>query len=288
MTATECPKSPFTPTVAGPVTLKVTSRDAAGNVSDQTSYVFDVAAPKQGSRWKLDEGTGASAADSGVSTPLKPLTITGATWVAGPETLFGARSDDRALRFNGSAFATSVPAVTSTGAFSVSARVWLDAAGVGSSSSFTAVSQDGVARSEFTLGYEPSCTAGQGCWSFRMPNTDSAASAQIAARATTPVVGDWWVQLTGVYDPAAVGGAKVRLWVCDVGTPDDPGDGQPVRYETARSATPWTAGGAFAVGRGKSAEGWLGIVDEVEVYNGVVITGDTVTRGCLAAAGVTQ
>lgn len=278
----------FTPTVAGPVTLKVTSRDAAGNVSDQTSYVFDVAAPKQGSRWKLDEGTGASAADSGVSTPLKPLTITGGTWVAGPETLFGARSDDRALRFNGSAFATSAPAVTSTGAFSVSARVWLDAAAIGSSSSFTAVSQDGVARSEFTLGYEPSCTAGQGCWSFRMPNTDSAASAQIAARATTPVVGDRWVQLTGVYDPAAVGGAKVRLWVCDVGTPDDPGDGQPVGYETARSATPWTAGGAFAVGRGKSAEGWLGIVDEVEVYNGVVITGDTVTRGCLAAAGVTQ
>ncbi len=280
----------YTPTTAGPVTLKVTARDAAGNVSNPTTYIFDVAAPKQGSRWKLDEGTGSTAADSGASAPAKPLTITGAGWVPGPETAFGGRPDDRALQFNdSSAFATSAPAVSSTGAFSVSARVWLNSAAVGGAGSYTAVSQDGVSQSEFTLGYEPACTAGQGCWSFRMPNSDSAASSVAAARSATAAVGDRWVQLFGVYDPAAAGGAKVRLWVCDVGTPDDPGDGEPATYQAARTATAWTSGGAFTVGRGKSAgqpaAAWPGIIDQVQVFNGAVVDRDIVVRECVAAAG---
>jgi len=291
-TSTQATTVRYTPTVAGPVTLTADVQDAAGNWSSAATYLFDVAAPKQASRWKFDEGSGATAADSGASTPLKPLSLTGAAWVTGPETLFGGRTDDKALSLDGtSSFARSDPAVASKAAFSVSARVWLNQSALSVSKSYTAISQDGVTQSEFTLGYEPACAAGQGCWSFRMPDS-ATGTTSVAARSSGAIIGDRWVQLVGVYDPSAAGGAKVRLWTCDVGTPAEPGDGIPVAFEVGRAAAGWTAGGDFTVGRARAGSGptgwWPGLIDEVEVFNGVVVTEDIVARGCLGAAGVTQ
>jgi len=281
----------FTPTVAGPAALTAEVSDAAGNRSESVTYIFDVAAPKQAGLWKLDDGWGGNAADSGAGTPVNPLGITGATWAIGPETMFGGRSDDKALSFNGSsAFAAGAPAVKTTGAFSVSARVWLSQSSINANNgytSYTAVSQDGPSQSEFTLGYEPGCTGNQGCWSFRMPDTDFAPTS-VAARSDGGVLGDGWVQLVGIYDPAAAGGAKVRLWTCDIGTPTDPGTGIPASFESIRWGSGWTSGGAFTLGRARFDSWWPGLIDQVEVFNGVVLTEDIVARGCLGAAGVTQ
>lgn len=275
----------YTPTSTGPVTLRVLSIDDAGNRSATTSYVFDVGAPKEDAIWALDEESGSTAADTSGVGADHDLTLHGTTRVDGPHELFGSRADDRALQFDGgSDQASTGPIVNTKKSFVISAFVWLDAAKV-KTGTFTAVSQDGVTQSGFDLSYLPSCTGTTtGCWSFGMKNTDAASATTTVARSTAEVSGDRWVHLVGAHDATA---KTVQLWACEIGTPAAPAIGEPVKSSTARSATPWSAAGAFTLGRGLTngtpSNWWPGRVDNVRVFSGQVISSQKILRMCQGA-----
>lgn len=275
----------YTPTAAGPVTLQVVSKDAAGNASPATAYAFDVATAREDGVWMLDEGSGSVAADSTGSTPSRDLAVVGAEWVDGPHDLFGSRPGDGALWFDGvDDQGTTGPVADTEASFVISAYVWLVAGKVGTGS-FTAVSQDGISRSGFERGYIASCAgASGGCWSFRVPDTDAVGSATTTVTSPLPVAGDRWVHLVGAHDASA---HTLRLWACDIGTPTDPGLGDPVKSETSRAAAPWTASGAFTLGRGlasgSAASWWPGVVDNVRVFSGQVVSEEKIRRMCHGA-----
>lgn len=274
----------FDPNAAGPMTLTVVSKDAAGNQSPATTYLFDVAAPVEDAIWTFDEGTGEVAADTSGKGAAKELTISGAEWVDGPHELFGSRTGDWALEFDGvSDEAVTAPIVDTTASFVVSAFVRLDASKVGAGT-FVAVSQEGVRGTGFTLAHLPSCATHDGaCWSFGMRD-DDAAGGNTRVISEVPVTGDEWVHLVGAHDATK---KTMTLWVCEAGTPEDPRTGEPVKNTATRTATPWPANGAFAVGRGFGASGgtnwWPGHIDNVRVFSGQIVSEAKIRRMCQGA-----
>ncbi|GAB3595619.1 LamG domain-containing protein [Microbacterium tumbae] len=275
----------YTPTTTGPVTLRAAARDAAGNQSTTTMYVFDVGAAKEDGVWMMDEGEGETADDSSGVGEAQTLSVVGPEWADGPHALFDVRADDRSLRFDGvDDEATTGPVVDTTESFVVSAYVKLDADTL-AGGRYTAVSQDGVAQSGFVLGYTPSCTGmPEGCWTFGVRNADTVGSTGTVAESSVPVVEDSWVHLVGAQD---VTSQTLRLWVCEIGTPADPGDGVPVVSSIPRTSSPWSAAGAFVVGRAQQdrnpARWWPGQIDNVRVFSGQVVSESKIRRMCQGA-----
>ncbi len=277
----------YTPTVSGPITLTVKARDRAGNVSNPTTYKFDVATPTEDGIWKLDEGTGTTSAETTGRTPARPLTISGAVWSNGPHQLFGSRANDRALTFDGvdDAAVASGQVLDTKKSFTVSAHVWLDPTKVGTNASYTALAQDGSSFSGFRLGYAPSCgpTTGSGCWSFSMPNAAGAATAT-SVNSSSPVIGGQWVHLVGEHDATA---KTLRIWTCNIGTPEAPAPGEPIRSNANRTATAWSASGPLTVGRAQASavgtQWWPGAIDNVRIFSGQVVTEAKIRRLCQGA-----
>lgn len=273
----------FSPTAAGPVTLTVVSVDRAGNLSSPREYQFDVASPVEDVIWKLDEGDGVTAAGTGPKV-AGPLSITGAGWAQGPHQLFGSRRDDWALRFDAEEdVATSEgPVLDTSKSFTVSAHVRLDETKL-SQGDYTALSQDGLSQSGFQLGYRSNCGAGDDCWSFGMP--DTASGATVTAASSSSVTAGDWVYLVGEHDATA---KTVRLWVCEVGTPEQLATGEPVGSAAViRGGTAWQSPGVFAVGRGQAmgaeAAWWPGEIDNVRLFSGQIADAAKLRRLCQGA-----
>jgi len=276
------------PTTTGPVTLTVKSKDAAGNFSPTKEYKFTVASPTEDGIWTLDEGAGTTAADTaGIpANPPRPLTLTGAGWVKeGPHTLFDSRQDDYALNFTGTGqfAATTAQVVDTTKSFVVSAHLKLTSTGTGPSQ-FTALSQNGATQSGFQLGYTATCAGStNGCWAFSMPDSADA-GASTTVYSTVPVTSGEWTYLVGEHDAAE---DKLRLWVCEIGTPEDPATGDPVKSELPRSGAAWAAAGVFTVGRaqtsGAPSNWWPGAIDNVRVFSGEVLAESKIRRMCQGA-----
>lgn len=276
------------PTTTGLVKLTVQSRDAAGNLSGTAEYRFTVASPTEDAIWTLDEGTGATGADS-AGTPARPLTLSGGSWVDGPHALFQSRQGDKALHFNGldQSAETSAQVVDTTKSFVVSAFVKLDAThGAGP---FVALSQGGATQSGFQLGYSPAAYcpgATADCWGFMMPNSVSGGSTT-AVFSTAPVREGEWTLLVGEHNATT---HTLRLWTCDVGTPDDPAVGEPVRSQATRGGTVWAANGVFRVGRGQGASStgnwWPGAIDNVRIFSGDVLAESKIRRMCQGAEAI--
>ncbi|MEV5638543.1 LamG domain-containing protein, partial [Agromyces sp. NPDC052230] len=274
----------FDPVSSGPVTLYVKTIDRAGNVSPQREYRIKVAAPVEDVIWKLDENTGTSSADSGPKG-AGPLSITGASWVAGPHQLFGSRGNDWALSFDGvnDAAVSGGPVLDTSKSFTVSAHVRLDPAKVGQGD-YTVLSQDGLSQSAFRLGYRSSCDgAGTDCWSFSMPDTSSGTT--VTAATSNDVTAGEWVHLVGEHDATA---GTVRLWVCEVGTPDRLATGEPIPSgPVVRGGAAWQSPGVFAIGRGLSANTagnwWPGQIDNVRLFSGHVADAAKLRRLCQGA-----
>jgi hypothetical protein len=271
----------FLPTFAGPQSLLVVTVDRAGWTGPERLYRFNVNFPGVVGRWRLDEGTGDTAADS--SGRGHPLTLVDTTWTTGVLADFGADPADRALRFDatGDGASTSDPVVATDRSFSVMAFVNLDSVGptgtaVGPTG--TAVGQDGLSASGFELGY--AACGGQACWAFTMFDADSAGGAPVRALAPVPATAGGWVHLTGVYDAAA---AQTRVYACVIGTPDDPGPAEPV-IGTAPHTSTWSASGPLRLGRGPDqgadANHLVGVVDDVRVFDGAVSIGQ-IRDACL-------
>ncbi|MEV5548716.1 LamG-like jellyroll fold domain-containing protein [Streptomyces sp. NPDC052309] len=189
---------------------------------------------KGGGHWALDEGTGTTAGDSGPND--RPLTLTGGTtWTPGVS--------GSALRFDGQGqyAETDGPVLDTTGSYSVSAWVTLDAL---PGNYATAVSQDTRRQaSPFYLQY------GHGAFAFSTPGENR------ARLEITPERGRWY-HLVGVRDGAS---NEIRLYV----------DGEPAATAAGGAAYPST--GALSVGRaqwgGSNTDFWNGAVDEVHAYD---------------------
>ncbi len=274
----------FTPTTAGPVTLTVRSRDLAGNFSPTRSYVFQVGTPSEDGIWTLDEGNGLTAADSAGAD--RPLTVTGATWTDGPHALFDSREDDGALQFDGiNDFAQSTaPVVNTTDSFAVSTHVLLDPSGMSGTQVRTVLSQDGASVSGFRLEYRPSCpgTSG-GCWAFAMADNPSGNS-ETVVHSTRPVIGGEWTHLVGAYNATT---DELSLWVCEVGTPQDPAIGEPIKTTVSRTVMPWPTTAGLQLGRslagGTHTSYWDGSIDNVRVFDGQVLSEAKIRRLCQGA-----
>jgi hypothetical protein len=257
----------FTPTLGGSQTLRVVSVDSAGWTSPERLYRFNVDFASEDAFWRLNEGTGTSAADT--SGNGNTLTLSGPTWTNGPFADFGVDPADRALQFTVDEASTTGPVVETDASFSVMAFVKLDSA----TTVHAAVSQDGVFTSGFKLGHTTSgCPAPTGlCWAFYMFSEDSPTSAAgVQINSTVAVVTGEWVHLTGVYDATA---GEVRVYVCELGTPAAPKSAEPVVNSGAYTST-GRSNGPVRVGRaiyqGWVGDHWPGAVDDVRLFDQVV------------------
>lgn len=200
-------------------------------------------------RWRLD-GDGADS-----SAYRRDATASGAvTWTndrdGGP---LSAASFTGASQF----LATVGPALRTDQSYTVTAWVrWTSGSGAR-----TAVAQDGTAVSGFYLGCRTDSTS---YWSAMTRSVDSTSSTPAYANGGACVAKDW-AHVAVVRD--AVSGEQ-RLYV----------DGAPVA--TAPTTTPWPAGGAFTIGRGKwsgaAADFWTGDIDDVRAYAGAMTAAEIV------------
>ena len=271
---------------AGSVVLTVKSIDRANNRSDETTYSFDVAAPTEDAIWNLDENTGTTARNSG-PLDVGPLKLAGPGWVEGPHQLFRSRDGDWALRFDGTNDLAAGDTVLDTRkSFTVTAHVRLDEA-KRRQGDFTALSQDGLTQSAFRLGYRRDCGGGKECWSFSMPDssTGTAMTSATVPLDSLPQVEGQWMHLVGEHNVTA---DTVRIWVCPVGTPDQPTTGAPVNSDPViRPGSPWQGPGGFTLGRGltagAAANWWPGEIDNVRLFSGQITDAAKLRRLCQGA-----
>jgi hypothetical protein len=261
--------------------IYVRSIDRAENKSETLTYSFDVATPVEDAIYTVDKNTTDSGPKNG-----KALDLTDASWSAGPHQLFGSRDDDWALSFNGQSTVAmgTTPVLDTSKSFTVSAHVLLDLepSQLGQQD-HTALSQDGVERSGFQLGYRANCGTTD-CWAFSMP--DKADSSTTTAATVAGVKAGGWVHLVGEHNAAT---KTVRLWVCDVGTPSNPAIGEPVGSApiTRGAGGPWNASASFVLGRGKAngapTNWWPGQIDNVRIFSGEVLDTSKLRRLCQGA-----
>ncbi|QCB94994.1 FG-GAP-like repeat-containing protein [Cellulomonas shaoxiangyii] len=262
----------FTPTQVGPQVLNVVAQDRAGNLGPMRTYRFTVELAALGSAWRLDETTAGTAKDVATGSANNLTVSPSTTVVNGLLAERGIELTDRALRFDSPLdTATSArPVVAGGGAFSVSALVRLDAI----TGSATVVSQDGTRVSGFELGHrtDPACPPATGghCWTFAMRGADADSAAPVVVRSAQPLTAGAWAQITGVRG----GDGQLRLYVCDLSTPDV------TRSLVVREATPtaaprpWLAAGPLQLGHGReagaAARHLTGAIGDVRTYTGEV------------------
>jgi hypothetical protein len=101
---------------------------------------------------------------------------------------------------------------------------------------------------------------------------------------TVPVTEGEWTYLVGEHNVTT---NTLRLWVCEIGTPQDPATGEPVSSQVTRAGAAWAAAGVFSVGRAQTAgapsDWWPGAVDNVRVFSGKVLAESKIRRICQGA-----
>jgi RHS repeat-associated protein len=235
--------------------------DAAGNLLTQTAYPTGVTAPV--GRWRLDETTGLTAADTSGNSPAT-ATTSGVTWSSDHGGSVLLDGDDGWL-------GTAGPVLDTTRAYTVAAWVKLDASVSGEA---YAVSQDGGVRSGFYLGYYDSLNR----WAFYLcqPNTQSSGCSAIARSNAAPAFGTW-THIAGVYDPAA---AEIRLYV----------NGTLRQTKTVTTDRP-PATGPLRIGSGlwdgDTHDRFPGSIDDVQTYQTALTTTQIaqIYSGAAPAAG---
>ncbi|MFD2691348.1 LamG-like jellyroll fold domain-containing protein [Streptomyces phyllanthi] len=226
-------------------TLRVQTFDAAGNPSATRDYLFKVAKGADPvASWKLDDGSGTTAADG--SGKDRPLTLTSASWTDKARLGGGLRGNGTSV--SGS---TATAVLDTTNSFTVSAWVRL----TGKSRNSTVASQSGTRAGSFQIYYSSTYDK----WIFNRYSAD--VDSPVITRAVSrkpPVVGAW-THLMGVYDNNR---KQIRLYV----------NGQ--LQAATEYTTPWAANGPFEVGRMKGAgqltDYFAGDLDQVQVWNRVV------------------
>ncbi|MFD0633778.1 LamG-like jellyroll fold domain-containing protein [Catenulispora yoronensis] len=225
---------------AGSYQVKVTVSDATTSNTTASTIVISTGPT---SEWKLNEGSGTTAADTGSSAAF-PATFTGAASASpGRYGVFGGPSSGYA--------ATAAPAIDTTKSFTVSAWVYLDYA----TSNQTFVTQRGSQAGGFQLEFENNGLAGN-VWSFTRATGDVAnpGYAHANSPANSPKT-DTWTHLIGSWDAAT---GAMSLYV----------NGQ--LAGTSTDTSPIAATGPLTIGAGflnGAATGYLGGgIADVRVY----------------------
>jgi hypothetical protein len=189
------------------------------------------------SRWKLNEGTGTTAADAAGHSAA---TLSGgASWAT--DAVHG-----KVLAANGQGFAaTNGPVVETDGSFTVSA--WVNA--TSATDSGAVLGQDSVFASGFYLENI------DGKWSFSKLSSDNLNAGAIRAESTNAPQPGVWAHLAGVYDAA---NGQLTLYV----------NGQ--AQGTAIDSMPYSANGPFTIGRAQwnamQAGDFKGSISDVQAY----------------------
>lgn len=280
-----------TPGGTGPKFLYAKVADKA-NLTSDAEYEFDVATAREDGVWTFDnpddpgQDTAVYDVDRNEFLSAGQLEVSsGATYAPGPHEEFGARDGDRSLVVKDTKIAWSEsPVIDMTASFVVSAHVKLDAdsdpAGF-----YTALSQEAPLYNGFRLGYLPrGCpTSSAGCWGFGV-NRDLQTNSTVYAKSGVPVKFGEWVHLLGEYDKPE---GKLRLYVCDAGTPEAPAVGEPVLTETDMTTNLPASPGRFVVGRGfiggSPSNYWDGQIDNVRIFRGEVLAQAKIRRLCQGA-----
>lgn len=223
-------------------TLSVVSVDAANNESKIREYTFDSARGRTPvATWKLDETTGATAADTSGNGHVATL-AGGASWVRG-------RSEN-SLRLDGSTgrASTAGPVVRADKSFAVAGWVKLTSAGRWGAM----ISQPGTRAGSFDLQYSQADNR----WAFTMYSADADSAVVTRAVSTHVPQLNAWTHLAGVYDSGA---KEIRIYV----------DG--VFSGKAAFSGGWTGTAGTQLGRarwaGADVNYWPGELDEIQVYD---------------------
>ncbi|GAA2332444.1 LamG-like jellyroll fold domain-containing protein [Dactylosporangium salmoneum] len=238
--------------------------DEMGRSTSQTVYNTLGTVPV--ARWKLDETSGATAADSVGNAPATGQYVAWSTDHPATSTSAGSGV------FNGVStyMSTNTAVLDTTNGFTVSA--WAKAAG--GTDYKTVVAQEGTQQGAFSLQYIPDSG---GRWSFAMRSTDDGTPTTVRATATTAVALNTWTHLLGVYDADA---KTMTLYVNGTAT-------APVSYRQ-----PWKAKGPLTIGRGISVSYggyWNGSISDVQSYSRPLSAAEiaTVYNGTAPVAGAT-
>ncbi|MGI5522562.1 LamG domain-containing protein [Micromonospora sp. CA-259024] len=247
-------------------TLYLSATDGAGNVG-RGSVEFTAARPAPAvARWGLETYPGVTATnaldDMQQSPPSgsTPLSSGSVSWTGDLRMIRGETAS-----FNGtsSALATAGPVLDTTKSFSVAG--WVRLGALPTTSDMVVAAQAGTNTTGFQLGTRLEGSPATPRWSFMMKDTDLATSTSRPAVSTALTAADVgrWTHLAGVYDKTA---GKVRLYVNGTLT-----------GEVDRTATAWSAGGIFTVGRGWAGSpiNWFkGNLADVQVYDRVLVAHD--------------
>lgn len=232
----------------GPNTLTAHSFDAAGNSSPPARTTFVVPGAQSAGRWKLDEGSGTTAADAELTG--RPLTLTaGASWGPGREN--DTNPADGGLVLDGvvGSAASAASVVRTDDNFSI--------AGFGiladSSRAQTVISQDAASGSVFSIGYD-----GAGAAVFAVQTADGRT---VTSTMLLPSTEPEWFHYAGVY--TAADGGSITLYVNG-----DPADATAVGGPLVPSSGPLRIGAARS---GANPAGfWKGNVDDVRTFAGAL------------------
>ncbi|WP_063778084.1 LamG domain-containing protein [Lentzea aerocolonigenes] len=199
--------------------------------------------------WKLNEGTGTTAADS--SGRNNTVTFgTGSGWIGGPS--------GGAAWLNGSNVAgeTAGPVVNTSRSYSVSAWAYAEAGITGNRS---IVAQDGGQDSAFVLSYNDD----SGRWAVVQPHADVNGGTATVLVSSEPAQITRWTHLTAVYDADL---KQLRLYV------------NGLLSAVKVGAVSWNATGPFTIGRSKwdgvKGSWWYRGVDDVRVFSRALTSGE--------------
>lgn len=291
----------WAPTVANSITLTASTYDKALNKSNPGTLKFTVATAREDGIWSFDDvsapGRDVSVKDTGEQQPAGTLVLDGVDYsVQGPHGAFGARDDDFALGFSGIAdedVHTEAQVIDTKQSFVISVHAKLDAS-FNPNAWGTVLSQELGGNDGIRLGYLPNaststadCPApGTGCWAFIVKDKNNATKLVYAKSAAK--FGEW-VHLTAEYDKGAATDADdtLRLWTCQIGTPDAPEDAEVFRSDAAFTGPLALPRGKFYVGhgfyQGNSADRINGVVDNIRIFKGEVLAEAKVRRMCQGA-----
>jgi hypothetical protein len=261
-------------TTFGPGWFSVRAEDNAGNVSSRAVIRFRVESTFLSHHWRLD-GNGIDAITQPAGTVSRMYPFGGLSWGPGASALNVDDSSldplDQSLQstgLGGYACPTTSATVQCTAAltefdtsqdFTVAAWVQVPPAPTGL---MTAVSQTGGTTTAFELGWF------NGSWTFGVRSSQTAAL-QRASLISTAQPGQW-VHLAGVFDndsdetddDGKTSARTITLYVDGVASP------------AVSVNIPYQATGSFMLGRAtvasEAARLWLGGIDEVRTYPGVL------------------
>ncbi|GAA1983151.1 ricin-type beta-trefoil lectin domain protein [Catenulispora subtropica] len=204
---------------AGTYTATVTANDGSPTPATTAEAMTVTAGPS--SMWKLNDGSGTTAADTGSSAAFPATTSGGASLVPGGYGLFDGSTGYAA---------TSAPAIDTTKSFTVAAWVKL----TNTNGYQTVLTQQGSKVGGFHLEFENNGSNGN-IWAFARATSDNPGPAFVRANSTGGVQVGVWTHLIASWDAST---GLMSLYV----------NGQQVA--TAIDNTPIASNGPFVIGCG--------------------------------------